>query len=450
MDLGLHTALEAFSRWLELGIAWIDTYVFVVANVVQVTAAAGLLAIARLAAPSLERLLDVGPKTGRYRRYSRPVASALKPLSWSIIWIFLLWLAAFAARSGDWPARLLEGVVSLLAAWIAIRLASGVIRNPSGARLVAVIAWSVAALNILDLLDPMLVALETMAISFGTIRISVLGVIEAGLALTLFLYLAGLLSRLAERRIAGTDALTPSVQALANKFVRVFLYVLGFVLALESVGIDLTAFAVFGGAVGLGIGFGLQKVVSNLVSGVILLLDRSVKPGDVIAIGDTFGWINTLGARYVSVITRDGTEHLIPNEELISQRVENWSFSDRMVRQKVPVGIDYGADVHKARALAVEAADGVDRVLKEPKPVCHLIEFGDNAVVLELRFWINDPQNGVANVRSAVQLRLWDLYHENDVVFPFPQRDLHLRSSVPINVNLSEKGKPGTSGEDED
>ena len=174
-------------------------------------------------------------------------------------------------------------------------------------------------------------------------------------------------------------------------------------------------------------------------------MDRSVKPGDVIAIGDTFGWINTLGARYVSVVTRDGTEHLIPNEELISQRVENWSYSNKLVRQKIPIGVDYGTDIHKARELAVQAVQGIERVLMEPKPVCHLIEFGDNAVSLELRIWISDPQNGVANVRSEVQLKIWDLYHEHDVVFPFPQRDLHLKSAIPLTVEMSSENHKNTS-----
>ena len=372
-----------------------------------------------------------------------PVALALKPVARPLVWLAALWFAVFAAKGAVWPHHLMEGAVSLLTAWAVIRLASGLIRNSFWARVVAVTAWSLAALNLMGLLDPVMLTLDRMAINLGEFRISVLGIVKAALLSALFLYLAAIASRIAKTRIAASENLTPSMRVLFGKFAQVSLYALAIILALESVGIDLTAFAVFGGAVGLGIGFGLQKVVSNLMSGVILLMDRSVKPGDVIAIGDTFGWINTLGARYVSVITRDGTEHLIPNEELISQRVENWSFSNSMIRQKVPIGIDYGADVHKARELAVEAADGVERVLKDPKAVCHLIEFGDNSVILELRFWINDPQNGVANVRSAVQLKIWDLYHEHGVVFPFPQRDLHLRSSVPIQVEVVEKTREG-------
>jgi small-conductance mechanosensitive channel len=447
MDLEAYFDPEQVETWLQTSLTWAETNVLVLDNLVQLGVILATFVIASLLSPRLERLLD--RRTGQrwYQRFGLPIAAALKPVARPLIWLSALWFAVFAAKGAEWSYHIMEGAVSLLTAWAVIRLASGFIRNPFWSRAVAVSAWSLAALNLLGLLDPVTATLDQMALNLGEFRISVLGVIKAALLSALFLYLASVASRIAETRINASTSLTPSMRVLFGKFARVSLFALAAVLALESVGIDLTAFAVFGGAVGLGIGFGLQKVVSNLMSGVILLMDRSVKPGDVIAIGDTFGWINTLGARYVSVITRDGTEHLIPNEELISQRVENWSFSDQLVRQKVPIGIDYGADVHLARELALQAADGVDRVLKEPKPVCHLITFGDNSVNLELRFWINDPQNGVANVRSAVQLKIWDLFHEHGVVFPFPQRDLHLRSSVPLKVEIQDpRAEPGDGG----
>ncbi|MEQ9574024.1 MAG: mechanosensitive ion channel [Rhodospirillales bacterium] len=428
---------DRLRQWLDAAVAWLDTHLLAADNLLQLGVIVATFIAARLLSPRLEAILDRRPDQGWYARFGVPVAVALRPIARPMVWLAALWFAVFAAKGAAWPHHIMEGAVSLLTAWAVIRLASGLIRNPFWARAVAVTAWTIAALILLGLLDPVMRTLDDMALNLGEFRLSVLGMIKAALLSALFLYLASVTSRIAETRINASDSLTPSMRVLFGKFARVFLYALAIALALESVGINLAVFAVFGGALGLGIGFGLQKVVSNLMSGVILLMDRSVKPGDVIAVGDTFGWINTLGARYVSVITRDGTEHLIPNEELISQRVENWSYSNSMIRQKVPIGIDYGADVHLARELAVQAADGVNRVLKDPKPVCHLIEFGDNAVILELRFWIDDPQNGVANVRSEVQLKIWDLYHEHGVVFPFPQRDLHLRSSVPLKVEVT-------------
>ena len=188
------------------------------------------------------------------------------------------------------------------------------------------------------------------------------------------------------------------------------LLTLAVVVGLNSVGIDLTAFAVFSGAVGVGLGFGLQKVVSNLISGVILLLDRSIKPGDVIEIGGTYGWITRLNARFVSVATRDGIEHLIPNEDLITQRVINWSYSDEKIRLHVPVGIGYGCDVRQAMALCIEAAKDVQRVLETPAPICLLKGFGESSIGLELRLWIHDPRNGITNVRSDVMLGIWDRF----------------------------------------
>ena len=163
-------------------------------------------------------------------------------------------------------------------------------------------------------------------------------------------------------------------------------------------------------------------------------MDRSVKPGDVIAIGETYGWINALSARYVSVITRDGIEHLIPNEELISQRVENWSFSNRLVRIRMPIGVSYDTDVNKAIEVAIEAASAVDRVLADPAPACHMVGFGDNAIDMELRIWINDPRNGLTNVKGAVFLGVWEKFAENGIGLPFPQRDLHIKSPVQVQV----------------
>ena len=166
-----------------------------------------------------------------------------------------------------------------------------------------------------------------------------------------------------------------------------------------------------------------------------------MQPGDVIEIDGTYGWINNLRTRYVSVITRDGTEHLIPNEDLITQHVINWTFTDNKIRIKVGFGISYDADPHQAIPLAIEAAKAVDRVLDNPNPVCNLTEFGDNSVNFELRFWISDPINGVGNVKSKVLLNLWDALKENNIEIPFPQRDLHIRSSS-IELPITNQPEP--------
>jgi small-conductance mechanosensitive channel len=273
-----------------------------------------------------------------------------------------------------------------------------------------------------------------MTMTIGAVRLSVLGVVEATIIFTVLLSVGAAAARWLDRWLERLRDLTPSGRVLLGKLLRVGALSLAVILALHAIGVDLTTLAVFSGAVGLGIGFGLQKVFSNLISGIILLLDRSVKPGDVIAVGDHYGWINALGARYVSVVTRDGIEHLIPNEDLIGDRVENWSHSSNLLRLHAPLSIAYGSDVPRAVAVAEQAARDCARVLARPEPHCLLLAFGDSAIDLELRLWINDPRNGVHNVKSQVLMRLWELYRQHGIEFPYPQRDLHLKTAVPVTV----------------
>jgi small-conductance mechanosensitive channel len=261
-------------------------------------------------------------------------------------------------------------------------------------------------------------------VTFGTLRISLYTVVTSTLALAILLSVAVYVAGLLESRIRTSRNLSPSVQVLFSKSLKIVLISLAVIIAIRSVGIDLTALAVLGGAVGFGVGFGLQKVIS----GVILLIDKSIKPGDVIAVGDTYGWVSGLGGRYVSIVTRDGIEHLIPNELMITQTVENWTHSNSRTRLKVPIGVHYDSDIRLAIKLCIDAATETERVLSNPEPKCLLIGFGDSAVDLELRFWIQDAQHGVRNVRSDVLLKVWDKFHEHGIEIPYPQRDLHIRT----------------------
>jgi small-conductance mechanosensitive channel len=325
-------------------------------------------------------------------------------------------------------AFIIDTVTRLLTAWIIIRFTTAMLRDSNWARLLSITAWTVAALHILNLLGPTIGLLDQLAITLGGIRISLLLLIKGVIVFTVLLKLASSASGLLEKRILSLEELTPSVQVLLSKALKVTLLTVAVVVALGSIGIDLSAFAFIGGAIGVGIGFGLQKVVSNLISGVILLLDKSIKPGDVIEVGNSYGKIESLGARYVSVVTRDGYEYLIPNEDLITQQVINWSFSDRLVRLKIGVGVSYDSDLHKAMDLMVQSARGIDRVLDKPGPVCQLKNFGDSAVDLELRIWIGDPDKGIANVSSAIRIAIWDTLKEHGIEIPFPQRDVHIKS----------------------
>jgi small-conductance mechanosensitive channel len=242
----------------------------------------------------------------------------------------------------------------------------------------------------------------------------------------LTLWAANSASDFLDRRVRNAADLTPSIQVLIGKLIRLLLITFAILIALSTVGIDFSALAFFSGAVGVGLGFGLQKIVSNLVSGIILLADKSIKPGDVITVGDSFGWVDTMGARYTSVVTRDGREFLIPNEDFVTQRVINWSYSNDEVRIDVEFGVSYAADPHEVCEIAVAAAASVARVLVVPPPVCHLKAFGDSSLNFVLRFWIRDPVDGITNVRGRVLLALWDTFKREGVDIPYPVRDVRI------------------------
>ncbi|MDB5397560.1 MAG: Transporter, small conductance mechanosensitive ion channel (MscS) family protein [Rhodospirillales bacterium] len=383
------------------------------------------LLLFRFAGPPLNRVLGE-----RVRRLSPgPAYQLLLSLARVAPWVLLLamfWAGRLAFHEAGLHAKFLHLAENLALAWVIIRLTSSLVRNPKVASAIALAAWLFAALNILGLVDPTLDLLDAMSLRMGHFRLSLLLVLKGAVFLIVLLWAANISSRMIEYRLQTFPTMAPAMQVLAAKLAKVILLTLAVVIALNAVGIDLTAFAVFSGAIGVGVGFGLQKVVSNLISGVILLLDRSIKPGDVIEIAGTYGWITRLNARFVSVSTRDGIEHLIPNEDLITQRVTNWSYSSDSVRLHVGIGVSYNADIREAMRLCIEATKNVTRILETPAPICLLTGFGDNSVNLELRFWIRDPRNGTANVRSEVMLGVWDRFHQHGIVFPFPQRDIHL------------------------
>ena len=277
----------------------------------------------------------------------------------------------------------------------------------------------------------------------GRADLSLYKIVQAALLSAALLWLAFGLSRLIRNRIHKIDDLTPSVQLLLSKIARIGLILSAVLISLNVVGIDLTAFAVFSGALGIGLGFGLQKVVSNFISGIILLLDRSIQPNNVIEVGGTYGKVKSLGARYTSVVTRDGTEYLIPNENLITQEVINWSFSDTNIRLKTDIGVSYDTDIELARTLIMESARETDRVLHKPEVKCHLLRFGDNSVDLQARYWIPDPHNGVKNVQSDFLRKVWHKFKEHNIEIPFPQRDINLSNvTKPINVIVKQKPTP--------
>ncbi|MFD1157652.1 mechanosensitive ion channel family protein [Roseovarius aestuarii] len=345
-----------------------------------------------------------------------------------IIYVLMIWPVVWTMREYTWPSRtyLLGLAASLATAWLVIALLTRLIANGFLRSIVRYGGWTWATLIILNLTEEAQGILDSAALHIGETRLSLWLILQGIVIITSLFVLARFLSRTSTARIKSNQDISPSMQVLAVKFLQVLLYGAAFFIGLRAVGFDLTGLAVLSGAIGVGLGFGLQKVVSNLVSGVIILMDKSIKPGDVISLGETFGWINSLGARYVSVVTRDGREYLIPNEDLITGQVVNWSHSNDFVRLDIFFGTSYGCDPHNVRKLAIEAAKGVDRVLSFKAPVCHIVGFGDSSVDYILRFWISDPTGGLTNIRGNVYLALWDIFQANNISIPFPQREVRL------------------------
>jgi len=352
-------------------------------------------------------------------------------------WLFaivMLWIVRFALERLAWPAEalLLDAALTLATAWFVISVLTRVIRNRTVARTVGILIWGYVALVVVGIDAAVLAALDGPALTLGRMRVSLLLALKVVAVTVALVWLAVFLGNMFAHWIDRSEDLSPSFKVLIGKLAKIGLILLAGAFALAATGVDLTALAVFSGAVGVGIGFGLQKVVSNFISGIIILLDKSIKPGDTISLGDTFGWVRDLRARFVSVLTRDGREYLIPNEDFITQRVVNWSFSSEYVRIDVDFGVAYDSDPHAVSRLAIETAKTIERVAAYREPVCWLTAFGASSLDFKLRFWISDPRSGLTNVRGQVLIALWDAFKAAGISIPFPHREIFMRTPVEL------------------
>jgi len=352
----------------------------------------------------------------------------------AVVWAVLL----LAKQSVD----LVTIALKLSALLLAIRAAVYVLRVSVGQHApikgwgatITWIVWLGFSLHTLGWLDPVVVALDSIGIQAGGTRFSVWSVVKLLITVTAFIVVAVWLARWVEQRLMAMHGVAISMRIGLAKFIQAFLVGLSILLGLNAAGLDLTTLTVLTGAIGIGLGFGLQAIASNFVSGFVLLMDRSIKPGDVISLSgigggtpEHFGWVQELRGRYVVVRDRDGVETLVPNQHLITNPVINWSYTDPRVRMRLPVRVSYKCDPELALQLMDQAARHVKRVLQQPTPVARLMGFGDSGFELELRFWISDPQEGVNNVRSDVNRAIWQLFRENGIVIPVAQRQVEFR-----------------------
>jgi small-conductance mechanosensitive channel len=373
-----------------------------------------------------------GPRiAGFWERKAGTRAEGIIPRVCALVRYLIIWPAlAVALRADAWPppAALLLGLGAAAAAAMVVR---NVVRGLSLPRW---IAWALALFLFVAILADAIGGLaeitrplDSLAFSVGARRLSLLALIEL-IITALALYAAvKLANRLIGQALKHAGGLDPTQRLLTQKLAALAIIAIAFFVGIDLAGIDLTALAVFSGAFGLAVGFGLQKTFGNLIAGIILLMDRSIKPGDVISVGETFGQVNKIGVRAVSIVTRDGKEYLIPNELLMTQEVVNWSYSTRDVRISIPVGVGYDCDVKLAQQLMIEAANASPRVLATPRPAVWMTAFGESSIDHEIRIWIADPEAGIGSVRSDILNRLLDLFREHGLTIPFPQRDVRVK-----------------------
>ena len=380
----------------------------------------------RLVTVSSRKLFD--PPRGQ-------VLTSLRRLTGPIILALSLYAGEAILTNLDQPSALVRIATSLAIAWALIRIVTALLPE-SFRKPLAFVIWICAILYAFGILGSVLAWLSQVGPSFGGRTISPVFVLQAIGTAALFLYGASWLSRQMKTRVGELPQVEPSIRILLGNALQVGLFFCAVLLTLAGLGIPLSGLAVLGGAIGIGLGFGMQQIVSNFVSGVILLSDRSIKPNDVIEVDDHVGVVNSLGLRYASVVTRDGTEHLIPNEMLVTDKVVNWSYSDRSVRLRRTVRIEYETDLELAISLMEAGATKVKRVLSDPSPKGIVKEFGEEAIEVEIRFWIEDPENGKSNVASDVLREIWKLFHENGIDIPLRREEVLIEQGSTLKVEM--------------
>lgn len=365
------------------------------------------------------------------------ITKAIDVLLLPFLWCFLQWTFVAASKEFEFNFFISRSAAVFITALLASRVVWTFNIQQGFKKTIATSFFSLALLEVSGLLPHLLGIMDNIGFRIGDLHLTLLSVFKGGLTFWLLIWIATLVSRRLEKELKSSIHIEPSLQALFFKLIRVTLVSFSVLVALSSVGLDLSAFAVFGGAIGVGIGFGLQKMVSNLICGIVLLLDRSIKPGDVIALnqGTVYGEVIHLGARCVSIRTRSGKEHLIPNEEFITHKSENWSHHDRLLRISLPIRAALNSNVPLVMDLLLQSLRGVDRVLENPQPGVRLKGFSDSAIEFELRVWINDPQRGMSKVKSDTYLNIWKLFQEHNIIIPHQQQDIHLKEMIQHNYS---------------
>lgn len=422
---------EALKNWGEHAADWTTTHVLTLDTAIEVgiiiTAIVVGFLIDKISSAKLAQIINRLHAPHIVKRVLQKIRKSLAPVS--IFILLSLCLTIAPSLVPDIRLELVDAVTRLTAAWIVIRLVVQIVHNPTMRNVIAFITWSIAALSIFGFLDNTVEALHATSLTIGDFQLTALTVVKCLIATMIMVYIASSISRTVERRLINIPGMTSGSRLLIGKIVRIVLTILAVMIGLTMAGINLSALAVFSGAVGIGVGLGLQRGVSNLFTGMMLLMDRTIQPGDVIELPTGgVGTVKQMGSRCTEVITLDRRSYLIPNEELVTQPVINWSRGGRESLVSVVFGVDYSHNPHQIITLAKATTEGHSRILQFPEPSCLFTGFGDNSLDFQLNFWIADPENGTAGIKSDILLALWDVFDEHNIKIPYPHREVFIHN----------------------
>lgn len=358
-------------------------------------------------------------------------------IAWPVI-ALLLMLVARAALARFVPVSLLSVGIALMFSMAAVRTAVLLLRQTfrqapwiaAFERVISGTVWTLVALHVLDLLPVLIDTLESISIPLGKSRLTMMQVVTGVFTVGIATVVAMWLSKALDSRLAAMQGVDVGARTVIGRIAKPLLIVLALLIALPMVGIDLTTLSVFGGALGVGLGFGMQKIAANYVSGFIILLDQSIEPGRMIRVDKWRGVVADIRTRYTVLRGLDGVDSIVPNEMLVGSVVESETFTNSRTRVAVQVGVAYGCDVERAMALLVRAAAAQPRVLRDPAPTAFLVAFADSSITLEVGFWIDDPKSGTLALRSDVNLAILRTFREAGIEIPFPQRELTVKGGA--------------------
>jgi small-conductance mechanosensitive channel len=327
---------------------------------------------------------------------------------------------------------LFQATIQLIALFVFLRFLRILFNSSLIANLVGFFLIPAIILNILGLFEPTVIFLDSFAISIGKIRISIYTVIQAFVILSVVFWIAGVISKKSKNFFANKPDLKASTKGIISKVIDILVYFIVFIIILRVFGVDMTTFAVIGGAIGVGIGFGLQKIASNFISGIILLVEKSVEIGDIVELdnGNIYGTITHFGGRYTLIEAMDGKEIMVPNEDFIINKVTNWTHNNKRGRVEIKVSISYDSDIKKAQDIILQSAAEHPRCLNYPAPECFVTDFAESSINMIAYFWVGDVSAGRFGPKNDVMIKIFERFKENNISIPFPQREMIIKNAI--------------------